>query len=124
MEELHDRVVREIVKYLNQKDFDVYINPGQEKNAGISGFYPDVIMTTKNTTTVKFIMEVEVAESVTQEEAISQWKQYADGINATFYLVIPDKSLMKAKELCQSNAINCRYVTFSMINDGISFNFL
>lgn len=28
---LHDRVVREIRRVLNQRDFDVYINPGQEK---------------------------------------------------------------------------------------------
>ena len=52
---LHDRVVREIKNNLNQRDFDIYINPGSEKNAGISGNYPDVIMTTKGEKTVKFI---------------------------------------------------------------------
>ena len=123
MEELHDRVVREIVNSLNRTNFDVYINPGQEKNAGISGNYPDVIMTTKDTTTVKFIMEVEVAETVTQNEATRQWKKYADEINATMYLVVPEASLQKAKDLCQRNGINCRYVTFKLSNGSLSFNF-
>lgn len=123
MEELHDRVIREIVSFLNQRDYDVYINPGQEKNAGILGNYPDVILTTKGSTTVKFIMEVEVAESVTQEEATRQWKKYADEINATLYLVVPSTSLQKAKDICQSNGINCRYVTFTVVNNQLTFNF-
>ncbi len=123
MEELHDRVVRAIQNKLNQRDYDVYINPGQEKNAGINGNYPDVIMTEKGKTTVKFILEVEVAASVSQEEAERQWKKYSTEINATFYLVVPQSSLNKAKELCQSNNIKARFATFADIGNAITFKF-
>lgn len=123
MEELHDRVVRAIQNKLNQRDYDVYINPGQEKNAGINGNYPDVIMTEKGKTTVKFILEVEVAASVSQEEAERQWKKYAQEINATFYLVVPQNLLTKAKQLCQNNNLSVRFATFEERNGNINFKF-
>ena len=123
METLHDRVVREIVGHLNQKSYDIYTNPGQEKNAGIGDNYPDVIMTEKGSKTVKFFLEVEVTESVTQEEATRQWKKYATEINASFYIVVPIQSLNKAKELCQKNNINARFATFLLRNNNLVFNF-
>lgn len=123
MDNIHDKVVRDIVSHLNTEAFDVYINPGQEKNAGIGDNYPDVILTEKNGTTVKFIMEVETSESVSQEEALRQWKKYVSEINATFYLVVPSLSLKKAKELCQREGINARFTTFSVSGETIIFDF-
>lgn len=123
MEELHDRVVKAIKSRLNENAYDVYINPGQEKHAHIGDNYPDVIMTEKGNNTVKFILEVEVSSSVTQEEAERQWKKYANEINATFYLVVPENSLEKAKKLCQNNNINSRFATFTVNGENIKFNF-
>lgn len=123
MQEIHDRVVREIVNHLNKESFDIYINPGQEKNAGIGDNYPDVVMTEKGGNTVKFILEVETAESVTKEEAINQWKKYTSEINATFYLVVPSTLLNKAKELCQRENINSRYATYSLNGSTLTFDF-
>lgn len=123
MNELHDRVVREIVHYLNKEKFDVYINPGQEKNAGIGDNYPDVVMTEKDGNTVKFILEVETADSVTKDEAINQWKKYTTEIKATFYLVVPSSLLNKAKELCQRENINSRYATYALNGTTLTFDF-
>lgn len=123
MEELHDKVVRAIKGSLNQNTYDVYINPGQEKNAGIGDNYPDVIMTEKGKPTVKFILEIEVASSVTQEEAERQWKKYAREINATFYLVVPQNLLGKARVLCQNNNLSVRFATFEEKNNKFSFKF-
>lgn len=123
MEELHDKVVKAIKDKLNQKDYDVYINLGEQKNVRIGDNYPDVIMTEKGKTNAKFIMEVEVASSVTQDEAERQWKKYTTEINATFYLVVPEKSLQKAKKLCQNNNINARFTTFTVIGNNIIFKF-
>lgn len=120
---LHDRVVREIKNNLNQRDFDIYINPGSEKNAGISGNYPDVIMTTKGEKTVKFILEVETSDSITKEEAEGQWKKYATEIEATFYLVVPAETLQKTQFLCQQVGINTRFVTYIIQENNIIFNF-
>ncbi|MBP3528116.1 MAG: hypothetical protein J6K02_05515 [Alistipes sp.] len=124
MTNLHDKVVNEIKQSLNQRNYDIYLNPGQEKNAGIAGNYPDVIMTIKGTTTVKFILEIETNDSVTKDEAEKQWKKYANEINATFYIVTPESAISKAKQLCQQVGINARFATFSVDGLGnITFKF-
>ena len=121
---LHDKVVQEIKKVLNQRDFDIYLNPGSEKTAGINGNYPDVIMTPKNDKTVKFILEIETSDSVTKEEAEGQWKKYADEIKATFYIVVPESAAFRAKQLCQQTGVNARFATYDVAPTGkISFKF-
>ena len=121
---LHDRVVREIKTVLNQRDYDIHLNPGQEKNAGINDNYPDVIMAIKGTKQVKFILEIETSDSITKEEAESQWRKYANEINATFYIVVPESSAFKAKQLCQQAGVNARFATYDVDMTGkISFRF-
>lgn len=121
---LHDEVIHKIVGHLNQRDYDVYINPGQEKNAGINGNYPDVVMTKKNERIVKFIMEIETEESVTENEASQQWKRYADEIKASFYIVVPNGLVSRAKEYCVKYNINARFASFTMNPNGdLTFNF-
>lgn len=121
---LHDEVISQIVGNLNQRDFDVYTNPGQEKNAGINNNYPDVVMTEKNAKTVKFILEIETAETVTEIEASQQWKKYADEINASFWIVVPVGYVSRAKQYCVKYGVNARFASFSVMPNGImTFNF-
>ena len=122
--DLHDEVIKQIVGHLNNRDYDIYTNPGQEKNAGIAGNYPDVVMTEKGGLTVKFILEIETVSSVTELEASTQWKKYADEIKASFYIVIPSGVVTRSKEYCVKYGINARFASYSIgQNDVISFNF-
>ena len=124
MADLHDRVVREIKNVLDQVHYDVILNPGQEKNAGIAGNYPDVVMAIKGTRQVRFILEIETSDSVTKEEAEGQWKKYANESNATFYIVVPESSAFRARQLCQQLGINARFATYDISSaDNINFRF-
>lgn len=120
---LHDRVISAAVKTLNNVDFDIYTNPGSTKNAAIRDNYPDIILTEKGTTTVKFIIEVETRESVNDTEAENQWRKYAEEIDATFYLLVPDDSLSRAESICRRRGINVRFATFVSNQQGINVNF-
>lgn len=121
---LHDRIIEEVIKVLNQVDFDIYTNPNQQRNSGIGDHYPDIILTAKGTKTVKFILEVETSDSITLNEAETQWKKYSTDIDATFYLIVPESSEYKANELCKQIGINVRFAIFSInINGAITFNF-
>ena len=121
---LHDRVVSEIRNVLNQRDYDIHLNPGQEKNAGIGDNYPDVVMAIKGTRQVKFILEVETSDSVTKEEAEGQWRKYANEIRATFYIVVPESVAFKAKQLCQQAGVNARFATYDVgLTGKITFKF-
>lgn len=123
MKTLHDRVIEKIQKVLNQQNYDIYTNPGQEKNVSIGDNYPDIIMTEKNKDIVKFILEVETEESINIIEA-NQWKKYSDEINATFYIVVPEHDLSKAQRLCQQVGINARFATYTKgFFDEINFKF-
>ncbi len=115
---LHDRVIAEAVKVLNQKDFDIYTNPGSEKNAWIGDNYPDIIMTQKGTSDIKFIIEVETSDSVNMHEAETQWKKYANEIKTTFYLLVPESFAFKAKQLAGQVGINVRFATFDALPSG------
>lgn len=123
MDNLHDTIITQIIPRLNTEKYDIYTNPGQEKNAGIGDNYPDVILTLKGEKTVRFIMEVETEDSVTLVEAANQWKKYVTEINATFYLVVPASALSRAKMLCQQNGINARFTTYTIENNNIYFQF-
>ena len=120
---LHDKVIAEAVKILNQEQFDIYTNPNLEKNAGINDNYPDIILTEKGTNTVKFIIEVETTDSINQNEAENQWKKYATEINCTFYLLVPNNSINKANELCKKLGINVRFAQYIETADNIDINF-
>ena len=109
---------------MNQKDYDIYQNPGQEKNAGIQGCFPDIVMTEKGNRTVKFILEVVTSERVSEQEASSQWKEYSDKINATFYIVIPSSALRRTKEYCAKYNVSARFATYVILDDRtVSFDF-
>ena len=124
IDNLHDEVIRQIIGHLNQRDFDVYTNPGQQKNAGIGDNYPDIVMTAKNERTVKFILEVEVADSVTENQASQQWKKYASEIRASFYIVVPNGYVTRAKQYCVKYGVNARFASYTVNqNDVVSFNF-
>lgn len=123
-QDFHDFVITEAVKALNQNDYDIYINPNQQKNAGINDNYPDIVMTEKGGKTVKFIIEVETDDSINLNEAETQWKKYANEIKATFYLLVPESSAFKAKELCHKVGVNVRFATYSReANAILTFNF-
>lgn len=111
---LHDNVINSARRFLNTTDYDIYINPGEQKNAGIGDLYPDIILTDKQRTTVKFIIEVETAESINIFVATNQWKKYATQIQSSFYLLIPANLKIKADQLCKQVGISVRFGTYNV----------
>lgn len=109
---LHDRVISFAVGRLDQINHDVYSNPGSYKNAGVGDKYPDIIITGKGSNTIKFIIEVETADSINLTEATNQWKKYANEINASFYLLVPSAYRQAAINLCKQVGISARFGTF------------
>lgn len=111
---LHDNVINSARRFLNDKDFDIYTNPNSQKNAGIGQLYPDIILTEKGKQTVKFFIEVETADSINLAEATNQWKKYANGIRASFYLLVPSQLKIKANNLCKQVGISVRFGTYDI----------
>jgi len=111
-DKLHDNVIQAATSRLDSKNYDIYTNPGSSKRNGIGGNYPDIILTKKGERTVKFIIEVETADSVNIIEATNQWKKYATEIKASFYILVPLASKNLAIKLCKQIGISARFGTY------------
>lgn len=107
----HDNVIQAAYNGLDKTNHDIYINPGQIKNTSVAGYYPDIIITNKGETTVKFIIEVETADSINKNE-VNQWQNYSTKISGTFYLLVPYEYRNIAETLCRQNGIKARFGTY------------
>lgn len=108
---LHDYVVNTAATRLDRAKYDVYTNPGTQKNIVIGGQYPDVVVTPKGVNTVQFVIEVETQDSVNDSEAVGQWKPYSE-LGSTFYLLVPHVSLQIAQNLCLRNGIQAKFAVY------------
>lgn len=117
----HDNVIQTAYNNLDKINHKVYINPNQQKNTSINGNYPDIIITPLNDNTVKFIIEVETAESINNAE-VHQWKTYSQ-LSGTFYLLVPFSSKNLAEMLCRQNGIKVRFGTYRIQNGRYIINY-
>lgn len=108
---LHDNVIQAAYNNLDKINYDVYINLGQQKNTAVNNQYPDIIITPHNSRNVRWIIEVETTDSVTQFEALSQWIEYSK-LGGIFYLLVPTASRNLAEQICIQNNIKARFGTY------------
>lgn len=110
---IHDRVISYAVSKLDQVNYDIYTNPGSQKNAGVNKNYPDIIITKKGSNTVEFIIEIETVDSINRYES-QQWEKYAKEINASFFILVPYDQKNKAIQLCKELGISVRFGTYTL----------
>lgn len=114
IQSLHDRIIETAERLLDKTNYDIYTNPGNQKNARIGVNYPDIILTKKGEDTLEFIIEVETVDSVNIREAENQWKKYSTEIKASFYILVPLKSKYTAIKLCKQIGISARFGTYEV----------
>jgi hypothetical protein len=110
----HDSVILAAYNNLDKINHKVYTNPNQQKNTSINGQYPDIIITPINDNTVKFVIEVETADSVNNME-VDQWRNYSK-LGGSFYLLVPFNTRTTAELLCHQNNIKARFGTYKIEN--------
>lgn len=71
-------------------------------------------MTNKGKAIVQFFIEVETADSINLNEAQNQWKKYADGIRASFYLLVLTQYKEIVNRLCKQVGISVNFVNFDI----------
>ncbi len=96
----HDRVIDAVVIEYEEKYPYVFMNPGERKNARISGYedsYHDILVLDSEKVLV-LLEEVETEETVNEEHVKDQWIPYSK-INALIYLCVPVSHRDKALEI-------------------------
>jgi len=113
----HDAAVAGLASVYRDKGFSQWSNPNGEKNKDFDGRYPDVIVKSKDGDGY-YLFEIETDDSVSEDEASSQWKDY-DSTWSCWYLGVPVDNEGEAKRLCQKHGIkNCRIKTWRQNQDG------
>ena len=113
---IHDKVIEVAAENLRQtNNYLVYTNPGTQHNTRIGNLYPDLILTPLNSNNVQFIIEVETADSVNANEALSQWKAYSN-LGGIFYLIVPQESRILAENIFRQYGIQVKFGTWTINN--------
>jgi len=118
---LHDNIIQVAYNNLDKTNHDIYINPGQQKNTHINNYYPDIIITDKNSKAPKFIIEVETPDSINFNET-TQWKSYST-LGGLFYLLVPLNLKNQAELLCRQQGIKARFGTYHIENNQIVISY-
>ena len=92
----HDRIIYAFAETY-EGDYDIVINPGQEKNEDVDGKYPDIIFRKKGEKDIEAIFEVDVQDYIEESE---QWKEYSE-LGYTLILIIPEKDLSIVQTLIE-----------------------
>jgi hypothetical protein len=104
----HDLVVQAAAEqFANSVRFDIHTNPGTERNAGIAGHHPDIVVTDKGTGKVKLVIEVETFGSVADIE-VKQWREFAK-LGPPLYLLVPYRVFPIAQRLCSGGGVKCHF---------------
>jgi len=111
-----DDIISAACEGLDKEQHDIYPNYSYAKNTSVRGLFPDIIITQKDDKRVKFIIKVETADNISENE-VEQWEEYSD-LGGTFYLLVPSNLQLKAELLCLQNGIKARFGTYKENSDG------
>jgi hypothetical protein len=104
----HDLVVQAAAaQFAGSAKYVIHANPGNEKNAAVGHQHPDIIVTERGSTRVRFIIEVETTNSVEAQE-VNHWRTLA-GLGPPMYLVTPHLAMPAAQRLCAAAGIKCHF---------------
>lgn len=116
---LHDRVIHAIFEKLSSAGRIAETNPGPLRMISISGYYPDVLaaLVHERTDIVQAIYEVETWSTVEERHAEHQWTAFA-GLGVTFFLVVPEDTLVEARRIVGELGIEVNLVGYVESDDG------
>jgi len=116
---LYDRVIHAIFEKLSSAGRIAETNPGPLRMISISGYYPDVLaaLVHERTDIVQAIYEVETWSTVEERHAEHQWTAFA-GLGVTFFLVVPEDTLVEARRIVGELGIEVNLVGYVESDDG------
>ena len=104
----HDLVIEAAVEqFANSAKFRLQANPGTEMNVAVGHQYPDIVVTQKGSSKVRFVIEVETTDTVGDQE-LNHWRTLA-GLGPPLYMITPYAATPDAERLCLTAGIKCHH---------------
>jgi hypothetical protein len=102
----HDLVIEAAVEqFSNSAKYRLQANPGTEMNVAVGRQYPDIVVTEKGSSKVRFLIEVETTDTVGDQE-LGHWRALA-GLGPPLYMLTPYAATADAERLCLTAGIKC-----------------
>lgn len=98
---LHDWVIRKLRDKYSRLYSEVHINPGDEKNFGHGGGYPDAVLV--NYGQVVQIVEVETRETINSGR-VDKWKGLSE-LGVKLSLLVPKDLQGTTRDICWKNGL-------------------
>jgi hypothetical protein len=98
-------------------EYRISVNPGAELNKPVRAAYPDIVAETAGSGVVAYVIEVETEETVAENSAIEQWKEFSR-LSRAFYLLVPASARDHAAALCSRHHIPARFGVYRVNEDG------
>jgi len=108
----HDLAIEAAVEQFgNSARYLLQANPGTEKNVAVGHQYPDIVVTERGSSKVRFVIEVETTDTVGSQE-VNHWRTLA-GLGPPLYLLTPYPATADAQRLCAVAGIKCHHGYYS-----------
>ena len=108
----HDLVIEAAVEqFAGSAKYAVHSNPGTETNIAVARQYPDIVVTEKGSSKVRFLIEVETNDSVGDQE-VNHWRALC-ALGPPLYLLTPHAATPAAERLCADAGIKCHQAYYT-----------
>ena len=116
--ELYKKVLDELFNGLKTDNHQKYKNDRLgERNFAIGELYPDIIMTSKDSNEVSFIIEIVTDTHLNIDTLNKKWKPFSElGLN--FYLLVPKSKLKLIENWCNEEKMKVRFGTYEAKNNN------
>jgi hypothetical protein len=115
----HDLAVHAAAQIYTDNKRHTWINPDGEKNKNWCGKYIDVIAVKNPRDSSAWVIEIETEDSVSDNEARYQWKDYDSVYTKRWYLAVPAELEEIANNLLQKHGIqHCTVTTWRHNTNG------
>lgn len=110
----HDDIVAAITQIYKENGMYAWSNPGSQKNKSWLGIFIDIIAAKAIDAKKAWVIEVETEDSVSEQEAKEQWKDYDATYTTRWYLAVPKSMASDARSLLESHTImHCELIIWS-----------
>lgn len=104
----HDLVIEAAVEQFGKSaKYLLHANPGTEMNVAVGHQYPDIVVTEKGSSKVRFVIEVETTDTVGDQET-NHWRALA-GLGPPLYMLTPYAATADAERVCMTAGIKCHH---------------
>ncbi len=104
----HDLVIEAAVEqFANSTKYLLHANPGTELNIAVGRQYPDIVVTERGSSKVRFVIEVETTDTIGDQE-LPHWRALSV-LGPPLYMLTPYAATADAERLCTDAGIKCHH---------------